>query len=249
MSSTNWPCIPGPCGTNWIISFYPFSYTMSSRFPARRSALPAVIGFCHDMGTRINFSNREKGAAYKTLDDPGRTAKLDPLRARFTGRPPATTRGLSGTRTYSNARFNPCSCGTISIPPSATALPPTSPMSGQRSGEITTYDAMDASLQHPIDSLYIAGKSFACYTMLEPVFAAAWRARAGAAGAKRRRRTRPRASLSHWDPATKSCFPALFDGESTSSIIPAVEGLSYLYAMGLTDEIALDGPNADLSAS
>ena len=42
---------------------------------------------------------------------------------------------------------------------------------GQRSGEITTYDAMDASLQHPQDSLYIAGKSFACYTMLAPVFA------------------------------------------------------------------------------
>ena len=39
---------------------------------------------------------------------------------------------------------------------------------GNRSREITTYDAMDASLQHPNDSLYIAVKSFACYTMLLP---------------------------------------------------------------------------------
>ena len=39
-----------------------------------------------------------------------------------------------------------------------------------RTGEITTYDAMDQSLQTPQNSLYIAVKSFACYLMLKPVF-------------------------------------------------------------------------------
>ena len=35
--------------------------------PGQTQRSPGGLGFWHDMGTRINFSNHEKGAAYKTL--------------------------------------------------------------------------------------------------------------------------------------------------------------------------------------
>ena len=50
--------------------------------------------------------------------------------------------------------------------------------------------------------------------------------------------------LSHWDEGRQR-FPAAFNGTSDSAIIPAIEGLIYPYAMGLTEDVALDGPNAD----
>jgi hypothetical protein len=51
--------------------------------------------------------------------------------------------------------------------------------------------------------------------------------------------------LSHWD-ETRHFFPATFDGKSDSAIIPAIEGLAYPYAMGLTNDLSFDGPNAEL---
>ena len=111
-------------------------------------------------------------------------------------------------------------------------------------GEITTYDAMDASLRSPMDSLYIAVKSFACYAMLQPVFrqlgedSAAQQAQAAEAYTAK-------GISSHWDEQRQS-FPATFDARPHSSIIAAIEGLAYPYAMGLSKDVALDGPNAEL---
>jgi hypothetical protein len=112
------------------------------------------------------------------------------------------------------------------------------------SGEITTYDAMDKSLRVPIDSLYITGKSFACYSMLKPVFAQLGEPEL-AKEAQAAETYTAKGLLSHWDEA-KQMFPATFNGQGASAIIPAIEGLAYPYAMGLKDEVALDGPNAEL---
>ena len=113
--------------------------------------------------------------------------------------------------------------------------------SARASGEITTYDAMDASLQHPINSLYITVKSFALLPDAAAGVPPTWRDRSGAAGPGGgglhgqgfARRIGTRAA---------SCFPPTFDGNSASSIIPAVEGLVYPYAMGLSEDVALGRP-------
>ena len=122
-----------------------------------------------------------------------------------------------------------------------------SSMVGDRQSEITTYDAMDASLQHPIDSLYITGKSLAAYTILRPVFQKLGETDL-ARQADAAETYTAKSLLAHWD-ATKHMFPALFDGKGSnagSSIIPAVEGLGYIYAMGLTDDVSPSGRNAAL---
>jgi hypothetical protein len=117
-------------------------------------------------------------------------------------------------------------------------------MPNHTTGEITTYDAMDASLQHPRNSLYIAVRSFACYTMLQPVFKQLGEMDL-AKQAQQAETYTAKGILSHWD-EKQQCFPSLFDGSSESRVIPAVEGLVYPYAMGLEKELALDGPNQDL---
>ena len=115
---------------------------------------------------------------------------------------------------------------------------------GKRSGEITTYDAMDFSLRRPENSLYIAVKSFACYAMLQPVFRQLGEA-SPAREAQAAEAYTAAGILSHWD-ENRQFFPATFDGKTDSAIIPAIEGLIYPYAMGLSREVALDGPNRDL---
>jgi hypothetical protein len=106
---------------------------------------------------------------------------------------------------------------------------------------------MDASLRSPDNSLYIAMKSFAGYTMLQPVFEQLGEKALARQAAKAEAYT-ANGIRSHWNEA-KQFFPARFNekgGKSESAIIPAIEGLSYPYAMGLTKDVALDGPNADL---
>ena len=114
---------------------------------------------------------------------------------------------------------------------------------GNGGGEITTYDGMDSSLRSPCNSLYITVKSFGTYLVLEKVFislkedALAAECRAGAARCAQ-------SVLARWD-AKNHYFPAIFDGQNQSRIIPAIEGLAYPYAMGLRQELAMDGPYGD----
>jgi hypothetical protein len=87
-------------------------------------------------------------------------------------------------------------------------------------------------------------KSFGCYAMLQPVFAALnepdQQQQAAAAEAYT-----AKSILAHWD-EKRQCFPASFEGKSKAMIIPAIEGLLYPFAMGLTSEVSTEGPNANL---
>ena len=44
-----------------------FSYNDELTLPGQTTRVPGGLGFCHDMGSRTNFSNGEKGAVYTTL--------------------------------------------------------------------------------------------------------------------------------------------------------------------------------------
>jgi hypothetical protein len=221
----------------------PFSYTDELTLPGQTQRFPGGLGFCHDMGTRINFSNREKGAAYKTLmtqEELQNWIICAALYWKTTG----DNAWLEQNKDVFKRALKSMQLRDDLDPSKRDGITTYVSNVGQRTGEITTYDAMDASLQHPIDSLYIAVKSFACYTMLKPVFVQlgemSW-----ADEAHKAEVYTAKGILSHWDDAHR-CFPALFAGKSDSVIIPAIEGLAYPYAMGLTREVAPDGPNAEL---
>ena len=219
-----------------------FSFTDELSLPGQTQMFPGGLGFSHDMGSRVKFTNSETGAVYPNLmtqeelqnwilcaalywKSTGDDAWLQANKATF-------TRALGSMQARDDV--DPAKRDGITTYMSHV---------GTRSREITTYDAMDASLQRPVESLYIAVKSFACYAMLKPVFAALREPGLEQAAAAAEAYT-AKGLLSHWD-EHRQCFPAAFNGTSSSAIIPAIEGLVYPYAMGLTQEVSPDGPNAD----
>jgi hypothetical protein len=113
-----------------------------------------------------------------------------------------------------------------------------------RNEEITTYDSLDSSLRVPTENGYITVKSWATYLTLERLFhelgddAQASTARAQAALCAK-------SVVAHFDDQTQS-FPAQFEGNSKSRIIPMIEALVYPYEMGLTDAVSDTGPYGDM---
>ncbi len=220
-----------------------FSFTDELSLPGQEQLFPGGLGFSHDMGSRVKFTNRETGAVYPNLmtqEELQNWILCAALYWKSTGddawlqaNKPTFGRALASMELRDD--LDPAKRDGITTYISH---------HGAHSREITTYDAMDASLQRPIESLYIGVKSFAAYAMLKPVFAAlrepVEEQRAAAAEAYT-----AKGLLAHWDENGQR-FPAAFNGTSSSAIIPAIEGLAYPYIMGLTQDVALDGPNADL---
>ena len=111
---------------------------------------------------------------------------------------------------------------------------------GGKGRETTTYDSLDQSLNSPVDSIYIATRSFGCYLLLEALFRHLEdqdNAHISQAAAALTAKT----ISSHFDGATNS-FPARFGGQFDARVIPAVEGLAYPYVMGLRDAVSPVGP-------
>jgi len=105
--------------------------------------------------------------------------------------------------------------------------------------EITTYDSLDESLGQARNNIYIAGKCWASWVLLEHAFrklgldAAAEDAAATAGLLARTLETK-------FDPAA-GMFPAVFEKGNASRIIPAIEGLAYPLYLGMTGLFQRDG--------
>jgi hypothetical protein len=221
----------------------PYSYTDQLSLPGQPGLLPGGLGFCHDMGSRISFSSKDKGAVYKVLMTQEELQNWI-LCACLYWKSTGDNDWLEQNKDTFARCLQSMQVRDDVYPAKRDGITTYVSNVGERNGEITTYDAMDAALQHPRNSLYIAGKSFACYTMLSPIFKQLGDANLQSEAQQAEAYT-ARGILSHWDDEHQ-CFPSLFDGSSASRVIPAVEGLVYPYAMGLEKEVALDGPNADL---
>ena len=220
-----------------------FSYTDELTLPGQKQRVPGGVGFCHDMGRNVGFSTREKGAAYGTLmtqEELQNWIICAALYWKATG----DNAWLEANRDIFKQSLKSMQLRDDLDPAKRDGVTTYVSNFKDRTGEITTYDAMDQSLQVPQNSLYIAVKSFACYLMLKPVFLQLGET-ALAKEAQDAVAYTSKGILSHWD-GTRNYFPAVFGGKGTSGIIPAIEGLAYPYAMGLTREVALDGPNAEL---
>lgn len=104
--------------------------------------------------------------------------------------------------------------------------------------DITTYDAMDKSLQQVHNSTYITVKSFACYLLLREMYHHLKDKEKVNLCDKRARQT-ANTVISYWDRENKM-FPAILGEKVISKIIPAIEGLIYPFVMGLNKELQSD---------
>jgi hypothetical protein len=222
-----------------------YAFTDQVRRPGAAALSPGGLGFYHDMGTSLKFADPAKGQAYSALmtqeelqnwlccagiywHETGDGAWLKRNRDVF-------LRGFQSMLQRDDV--DPSKRDGITSFQSFLPGP-------RRRDEITTYDAMDHSLQQPTDSLYISVKSFGTYLVLAEVFAGL-----GEPDLARQCQLAGRrlsgALLARWDPASRT-FPATFDGKTDSKIIPAIEGLLYPYAMGRSDLVSTTGPYARL---
>lgn len=116
---------------------------------------------------------------------------------------------------------------------------------GTKDQDITTYDAMDKSLKQPDNSLYIGVKSFASYLALQSMFEYLGNKQLAFECADAARKA-AKTIGSYWN-AQEQYFPAVFtDPNNKARVIPAVEGLIYPYMMGLKKDVSTDGPYGDL---
>lgn len=108
------------------------------------------------------------------------------------------------------------------------------------SEEITTYDALDASLKQVRDNLYIAVKCWAAYVALDAMLASLHEDQ-GATTARQQAERAANTVVGYWN-AQDRTIPAIFKSSNKARIIPAVEGLIYPQQMGLAQAVAFDGP-------
>lgn len=97
--------------------------------------------------------------------------------------------------------------------------------------EITTYDSLDPSLKQSRDNIYIAGKCFASYLLLEMMMSKLGKTDL-AVRAKAQAQKCAASMVSHYDEKL-GYIPAILDGKCEIAIIPAIEGLIYPYACGI----------------
>lgn len=115
---------------------------------------------------------------------------------------------------------------------------------GAEGSEITTYDSLDASLGQARNNLYLAVKTLGAWVLLERAFGRLGRAK-DAAAARATADLLAATIVSKFD-SKSSSFPAVFEANNRSRIIPAVEGFVYPLYLGFKDACDRSGRFATL---
>ena len=110
------------------------------------------------------------------------------------------------------------------------------------SGEITTFDDLDISLQRPAFNGRLAVRNWAGYLALNAMFGQIGDT-ADAAACENMAAVTAQTIVNRWNTyhTTLGYIPALLDGSSTAATVSMVEGLAYPAAMGLTNAIDRTG--------
>lgn len=110
-------------------------------------------------------------------------------------------------------------------------------------GEITTYDSLDHSLGQSRRNIYLGGKMWASYVVLESLFESCELPEL-AAEAKASAKLAASTLTAGYDESL-GFIPAVLEGDNKSAIIPAIEALAYPFVMGLEDAVDESGPYGD----
>lgn len=104
--------------------------------------------------------------------------------------------------------------------------------------EITTYDSLDASLGQARNNIYLAGKCWAAYVLLERYFREKGN---GVAAARAKRQAHRCADTLASHLSEEGYIPAILDEGCDSRIIPAIEGLAFPYEAGCREATEENG--------
>jgi hypothetical protein len=110
-------------------------------------------------------------------------------------------------------------------------------------GEITTYDSLDHSLGQARNNIYLAGKMWASYVIIEKLFNEFGESQSAEEAKLAAQRTA--SALVNGFDHKKGFIPAVLEGDNQSAIIPAIEALVYPWEAGYKDICSFDGEYGD----
>jgi hypothetical protein len=118
-----------------------------------------------------------------------------------------------------------------------------SDLCGPAGAEITTYDSLDVSLGQARNNVYLAVKTLGSWLLLEHAFAVLGEKKLEGVAASTADKL-AKTVAGYFEPAS-GMFPAVFENNNTSRIIPAIEGLVYPVYVGLRKKLK---ESAEISA-
>ncbi len=217
-----------------------YSYVDQVRYPDSKEIFPGGIGFNHDMGSGVTLNLIRSYGGAMTQEELQNWILAAGLYRTTTGDQP----WLQQNRKALVDCLRSMQVRDDVKPKMRDGITTMLSVHGNRDHDITTYDAMDESLNQVNDSLYIAVKSFASYLALEKMFQLLGEPSLAQESGRAAQATAD-SVVRHWNPE-QQYFPAIFDGKSSSRILPAIEGLVYPYEMGLRNEVSVKGPYGKL---
>lgn len=210
---------------------------------------PGGLSFCHDMGTRNQFS-APGTSSYELAHLEGCFSHMTFEQACNFALIAAQYTHASGDAAWIGRRGHILSLLLESLERREHPLPhhrrgtPLADSSRCLTGsEITTYDSLDPALAQTRENLYTTVKLWAAYLALERLLSrASMDEMAGRASEGARRASQAVAS---W-PEVDGFLPAIADGRNLSAILPAVEGLVYPLWWGDFDAVSPRGRHGRL---
>lgn len=221
-----------------------YSYYDTIRFPGGAETYEGGISFCHDIGVANVFSRRGRSAyemhglkgcfSHMTSEQLVNWILCAALYIGQTGDKEFLDRHLDVLKKCLQSlvnRDNPDKAkrnGVIGLDSSKT-------MGG---AEITTYDSLDTSLSQARNNLYLAGKCWAAYVVLEKIFKEANQEDLSRESGMQADKC---AATIIGNVSPDGSIPAILNEGSTSRIIPAIEGLVFPYLSGCKAALDFEG--------
>jgi hypothetical protein len=218
-----------------------FSYTDKVRFPGEERLYPGGISFTHDMGVANAFSV----PGYSTYEQPDLTGCFSymtheqlvnwVLCAAVYAHQSGDNAWLEGKLPLLEQCLASMANRDHPDPEQRNGIMGLDSSRCGSGAEITTYDSLDVSLGQARNNIYLAGKCWAAYVVLEQIFRSNGLAEAAALAELQAGRC---AGTLTAQMTEGGYIPAVIHEDNDSRIIPAIEGLVFPYAAGCT--LALD---------
>lgn len=221
-----------------------YSYTDEAHLPGDPTPYPGGIAFTHDMGVANVFAAPDRSSyeqaglsgcfSYMSHEQLVNWVLCAVTYAEHTGDQAWLARHLDTLEACLASMLN-------RDHPDPARRDGVMSLDGGRTGggaEITTYDSLDASLGQARGNLYLAGKCWAAYVLLERSFAIHGRPkRSGTAGEQAMRCAATIARAAGPDGA----LPAILGENVAARIIPAIEGLVFPLVAGCAEALDPNG--------
>lgn len=232
---------------DWFVKRY--AYRDGVRLPGDKREYPGGISFTHDMGVANQIAHPghsayELGALDGCFSHMSHEQLVNWVLCAVTyWRGSGDDRWMQGKLTIFRACLRSLVARDHPDPKQRNGVMGTDAARCLGGAEITTYDSLDTSLGQARNNLYLAVKTWAAYLGLAEVFAAKHIQREQNRARSQARRCADTV-IAHR--TADGSIPAVMEGNNSSRIIPAIEGLVFPAVWQLKEALAENGPFADL---